>query len=154
MQLLNEGEFKAIQFTSIDIDYLKILKQIISIFICNNQPFFTESYPDLLNFVKNKDSRELSKRYKIYTYSNNEGQLKNGNINYTNLYGTICEFTFRPFGYVLSIDNENTFSHLLEITDFKNILSEKAEVKMILNKYPTFLPFPMDYKSKEEIQKT
>lgn len=153
MQLLNEGKFKSIQFTSNDIDYLKILKQIIAIFICNNQPFFTESYPGLLEFVKDVSSKELPNRYRIYIYLNNEGQLRNGQIYFTNLYGTVCEFTFRPFGYVLSIDRNESFPELLEITGLKDLQDyKKAEIQMILNKYPTYLPFPMDFRTKEEIK--
>jgi hypothetical protein len=156
MTLINQdgGDFKACGFTSIEINFLKILKQIIAIFICNNRPLFTEIYPGLIEFVKDEKSTDLPSRYKIYTYLNNEGQIRTGEIYYTNLYGAVCEFTFRPFGYVLSIDNEMHFENLLEITGLKDLADfEKTEVEMILNKYPTFLPFaPMDYRTKDEIK--
>ena len=156
MALINndEGNFKAIGFTSLGINFLKILKQIIAIFICNNEPSFTTTYSGLREFVIDKESTDLPSRYKIYTYLNSDGQIRNGGICYTNLYGAVCEFTFRPFGYVLSIDNEEHFENLLEITSLKNIIDfEKSEIEMILNKYPTYLPFAiMDYRTKEEIK--
>lgn len=151
----NNGDFKACEFTAIDIDFLKIIKQIIAIFICNNRPIFTEIYTGLIEFVLDEKSKVLPSRYKIYTYLNNEGQIRSGNITYTNLFGAVCEFTFRPFGYVLSIDNENNFEQLLEITGLKDIenFEKKLEIQMVLNKYPTYLPFvPMDYRSKDEIK--
>ncbi len=102
----------------------------------------------------NENSRDLPSKYKIYTYLNNEGQIRSGNICYTNLYGAVCEFTFPPFGYVLSIDNDTHFEQLMEITSLKDIENfEKLEIQMVLNKYPTYLPFiPMDYRTKDEIE--
>lgn len=153
MNLINEGEFKSCSFKTNDINYLKIIKQIVSIFICNNNTNFTDTYEGLLEFVNDPDSTNLPNRYRIYAYLNNEGQLRNGNIYFTNL-GTICEFTFRPFGYVLSIDNSNKFNELTELTELINIHNfEKIEIEMFLNKYPTFLPIPMDYRTKHEIEK-
>jgi len=149
----NDGNFKSCSFIASEINFLKILKQIIAIFICNNKPSFTHIYPDLIEFVRDEKSTDLPSRFRIYTYLNNEGQIRNGNICYTNLYGTVCDFTFRPFGYVLSIDNEVHFDNLLEISGLKDITDfNKTIIEMTLNKYPTHLPFvPMDYRSKEEI---
>ena len=153
MHLINRDEFKSCSVEISEINYLKIIKQIISIFICNNLPSFTDSYSDLIDFVKDENSKILSPRYRIYIYLNNEGQLRNGNIYYTNLYGIVCEFTFRPFGYVLSIDNNSTFEMLTELTELKNILNyEKTGIQMFFNKYPTYLPFPLDYRTKKEIE--
>ena len=153
MELLTKYNSPIFHITTIGVDYLKILKQIVAIFICNNQPIFTDCYPELIDFVKNKDKRKLSKRFRIYVYLNNEGQLRNGQLNFTNLYGIICEFTFRPFGYVLSIDHQEVFPHLLDITDLGEIIhTEDTQINMSLIKYPSYLPFPMDFRSKEEIK--
>jgi hypothetical protein len=154
MDIINSGEFKSCCFKTNDIDYLKILKQIVSIFICNNDKIFTEMYKGLQEFVRDINSNELPSRYRIYAYLNNEGQLRNGNINYTNLYGAVCEFTFRPFGYVLSIDNENKFENLTELTELQKIKDfDKVEIEMYLSKYPTYLPFPLDFRTKDDIIK-
>ncbi|MGV3696318.1 hypothetical protein [Flavobacterium sp.] len=154
MHLLSQGEFKSIGFTVKDINFLKILKQIVAIFICNNDISFTESYKGLIEFVKDVDSNVLPSRYRIFTYLNNEGQIRTGNINFSSLHGAVCEFTFPPFGYVLSIDSHYDFETMLEFTGLKEIKNfDKLEIEMILNKYPTYLPFvPMDHRTKEEIE--
>lgn len=149
----NEKNVKAYEFDISDINLLKFLKQIISIFIACNKNSFTESYPELLEFVKDECSTELPNRYRFYMYLNIEGQIRNGHIHYTNLYGTVCEFTFRPFGFVLSIDNQNRIMELSEITNFKyyDKKNKGEKLPIILNKYPTYFPYPLNYKTKEEL---
>lgn len=149
----NDPKIKAYQFDISDINLLKFLKQITSIFIASNNHLFTECYPELLEFVNDDRLVELSEKYRFYMYLNNEGINRNGDVHYTNLYGAICEFTFPPFGFVLNIDNPNRIMQLTEITSFKDYEKYKDVSKrpIILNKYPTYYPFPLDYRSKEEL---
>jgi hypothetical protein len=145
---------KAIQFDISDINLLNFLKQITAIFIASNNHSFTESYPELLEFVQDEQLSELPIRYRFYMYLNNEGQNRNGHIHFTNLYGTVCEFTFKPFGFVLSIDNPNRIMQLSEITNFKHYDKIKTVEKLpiIFNKYPTYYPFPLDYRTEKELK--
>ena len=87
-------------------------------------------------------------------YLNNEGKNRNGHIHNTNKYGTVCDFTFRPFGFVLSIDNPDRLNQLSEITNFKYYHKIKAldKLPIILNKYPTHYPFPLDFRSLDELK--
>ena len=149
----NDKNAKAFEFDISDINLLKFLKQITSIFIASNGHTFTESYPELLEFVKDENLTELPNRYRFYMYLSNEGQNRNGHIHYTNHYGTVCEFTFRPFGFVLSIDNPNQIMQLSEITNFKHYhkIKQIDKLPIILNKYPTYYPFPLDYRTKNEL---
>ena len=149
----NDKNVKAFEFDISDINLLKFLKQVTAIFIASNKYTFTESYPELLDFVQNKNSTELSYRFRFYMYLNSEGQNRNGHIHFTNLYGTVCEFTFRPFGFVLSIVNPNRLMQLSEITNFKHYEKIKMVEKLpiILNKYPTYYPFPLDYRTEKEL---
>ncbi len=120
--IINETEyFKAIEFNikGEEVKLKKFLKQITSIFICNNDSCFTEAYPELLEFVRNENYTELPSKYRFYMYLNNEGQIKNGNLTFDNINGGICEFAFPPFGFVLNLENENRIMELSEITDFK-----------------------------------
>lgn len=144
---------KSFEFDISDIHLLKFLKQVTSIFIGCNRHSFTESYPELLEFVKDETLIDLPKRYRFYMYLNIEGQNRNGHIHFTNLYGPVCEFTFRPFGFVLNIDNPERIMALSEITNFKHYnLTEKADpLLFILNKYPTYSPFPLDYRTKNQL---
>lgn len=150
----NDKNIKAFGFDISDINLLKFLKQITAIFIASNSHSFTESYPELLEFVKDEKLSHLSKRYRFYMYLNDEGLNRNGHIHFTNLFGTVCEFTFRPFGFVLSIDNPNRIMQLSEITNFKHYDKSKMveELPIIFNKYPTYYPFPLDYRTKEELK--
>ncbi len=149
----NDKNVKAFQFDISDIHLLKFLKQITAIFIASNNHSFTEIYPELLEFVRNENSKELSERFRFYMYLNNEGQNRNGHIHFTNLFGTVCEFTFRPFGFVLSIDNPKRIMELSEITNFKHYDKVKKldKLPIILNKYPTYYPFPLDYRTEKEL---
>ncbi len=148
------GNAKAYQFDISDINLLKFLKQITSMFIGCNDHVFTELYPELLEFVKDDNKIDLSNRFRFYMYLNNEGQNRNGIIQFTNLYGTVCEFNFIPFGFVLSIDNPNRIMELSEITNFKYYeeIKKNGKVPIILNKYPTYYPFPLDYRAKDDLK--
>ncbi|MEP1487369.1 MAG: hypothetical protein ABJK28_02960 [Algibacter sp.] len=149
----NDRNIKAFEFDISDINLLKFLKQITSIFIATNSYSFTESYPELLEFVKDENLNELPNRYRFYMYLNNEGQIRNGHIYFTNYYGTVCEFTFQPFGFVLSIDNPNRIMKLTEITNFKQYdkIKKVEKLSIILNKYPTYYPIPLDFRTENEL---
>ncbi|WP_284653500.1 hypothetical protein [Flavobacterium terrisoli] len=144
---------KCYEFDISEINLLKFIKQIIAIFICSNNVSFTKNYQGLIEFVLNENSNYLLERYKLYMYLNHEGNLRSGNLSYTNLHGAICEFTYKPLGFVLNIDNPNQIMELSNITDFKkfNPFAKYSEIMIRLNKYPTIYPFPMDFRSQEKI---
>jgi len=131
-----------------DINLLKFMKQVIAIFICTNKPVFTDSYPGLIEFIENPNSGNFPERYRVYMYLNNEGQVRNGTIHFTNTHGAICDFTNPPFGFVLSIDNPNRIKEVSEITNFKyyNKLKDIKKLLIMLNKYPSHYPFPLDFR--------
>jgi hypothetical protein len=90
--------FKAVEFTvkKEEVNLKNLLKQITSIFICNNDFWFSEAYPELLEFVTNEEYIDLPDKYRFYMYLNDEGQIKNGNWTFDNINGALCEFTFPP----------------------------------------------------------
>lgn len=149
----NDINAKAYKFDIKGLELLKFLKQITAIFIASNNYSFAKSYPELLEFVKDENLAELNEKYRFYMYLNNEGQNRNGHIHYTNLYGAVCDFTFPPFGFVLSIENSNRIMQLTEITDFKYFKEFKfaKKIPIIFNKYPTYYPFPLDFRTKEQL---
>jgi hypothetical protein len=157
MSILNQYEDikgMALTLKRNEVNLKYFLKQVASIFISCNQPYFAEDNPELINFIRDKDTPVLSDRYRFYLYLNNEGQIKNGLYIFTNLYGGICEFTFAPFGIVLNIDNPNRIDNIYEMTNFKNydnLTSDKFE--LLLNKYPSYTPVPLDFRSKNEVDK-
>jgi hypothetical protein len=146
----NEDDIKCYEFDISDINLLKFLKQIIAIFVCTNQPVFTDSYPELIEFIRDPNNENLVKRYRVYMYLNNVGQIRTGKLHFTNTHGAICDFAFPPFGFVLSIDNPKRIMEVSEITNFKhyNKLKSLEKLPIILNRYPTHYPFPLDFREK------
>lgn len=145
---------KCYKFEVPEVSPLNFIKQIIAIFICNNDISFTRSYPGLIEFVLDENSNDLPERYKVYMYLSDEGVMRNGNVMYTNQYGAVCDFKFTPFGFVLSIDDSIPILELSNITNFKKAQpSFKYNFPIVLNKLPTIYPFPMDFRSKGEIYK-
>lgn len=135
-----------------EVNLKYFLKQAVSIFLSCNSPDFGKDNLELLSFVKDTDTSFLSDRYKIYLYLNDEGQIRNGVQMFTNVYGHICEFTFPPFGIVLSIDGPDRIDELCDVTEFKNYnLMSNEKVELRLNKYPSHSPIPLDFRSKSEL---
>jgi hypothetical protein len=137
------------------INLLNFIKQIVAIFICSNDHSFVRQHPELRKFVMNKDNFHIPEKYQIYMYLNSEGFPRHGAISFINTVGQICEFTYPPFGFVLSIDNEDCKPdyRLANITHFKNFHEIEKTKKMYIgiNKLPTWYPLPLDYRTKNEI---
>lgn len=153
MDLNLKYNFDYVEFTAMNQNPFRILKQIISMFISMNEPWFTDEYPELLEFIKNPELKTLPEKYRIYQYLNNEGQIRTMGWTLTNTYGIITELTFPPFGYVLNIDNAKGIDHLTELSGWKNYTDEINHTFEIgLHKYPTYLPVPIDFRTKEQIE--
>lgn len=151
-QILREHYLTKVRFSIHDIAPLKILKQVISMFVCINDPWFTSSHHELLTFIKDPKSKELPNKYRIYMYLNNEGGLRNLPYMFMNTHKAVCELTFPPLGFVLNIDNPNTIVGLTEITHFKNIdFASNIVVMFELYNLPTYSAIPIDYRTQEEI---
>ncbi|WP_157486115.1 hypothetical protein [Flavobacterium soli] len=152
--ITQEKDFDRAIFTTIDISPMRFLKQVLSMFICMNDSDFTNDNPQLLEFIRNPKSQILPKRFRLFMYLNNLGQIRNFTHMYTNKYGYVNELTFPPFGFVLSMDPDFAIP-ITEITHFKNIdEGYRGEVNFELLKLPTHLPFPIDYRTLEEIEET
>lgn len=149
--IFQNKEFKKAIFTTTEISPLKFLKQVVAMFICMNEPNFTDTYHELLNFIKNPKENSLPDKFRVFMYLNNSGQIRKLTMMFTNIYGLVNEIAFPPFGFVLSIDSEASFP-LTEITHFKNSdIDYRGNVKYQLLNLPTHLPFPLDYRTLEEI---
>ncbi|MGV3459111.1 MAG: hypothetical protein ACO1N9_01525 [Flavobacterium sp.] len=135
---------------------LKLLKQVVSMFISINEPYFTEAYPELLDFVKLPKSQNLPDRYKIYMYLNKQGSTRHNAMMVHSHYGIISEVTFPPLGFVLNIDRNDPLDYLFDITHFKNFSPDYNGVTdFMLNNLPTHIGYISgDYRSKEEIDET
>lgn len=150
--IFQNKDFQKAVFTTMEISPLKLLKQTIAMFICMNEADFTDEYPELLHFIKNPKEKSLPDKFRVFMYLNNSGQIRKLTMMYTNHYGLVNELAFPPFGFVLSINSNASFP-MTEITHFKNIdLDYQGNVNYELLNHPTHLPFPVDYRTLEEIE--
>jgi len=136
------------------IEPQKIVKQIISMFLAINKEWFFKGYYELSEFVN--DSTELLEKYNIFFYLTQAENIRYspfmicGNFSSGNTF-KCSEIAFPPYGYVLTIDSPKEISILTNITSFK---SYEGEVDLKFNTFqlPTHLAFPLDYRTKEEIE--
>lgn len=150
--IFQEKNFERAIFTTIEISPLRLLKQVLAMFVCMNQPEFTDEEPELLNFIKNQKEQDLPDKFRVFMYLNHIGQIRKLTSMYTNHYGFVNELAFPPLGFVLSVNSNNSFP-LTEITHFKNVSCEyRGSINFQLLNHPTHLPYPVDYRTIEEIE--
>lgn len=139
---------------------LRTIKQIVTMFFSVNPDVFRIAESELVKFVKDKETRFLSKKYRVFCYYNIEG--RNRYISYsvladfnTNNISRLSEITFPPFGFVLTIDSGPPDRRLTEITHFANYrYNDWTDHYQRFTTLPTFLPnLPGDYRTKSEIKK-
>jgi len=156
--LEQEGNHPIYVYDVINIKPLNIIKQIISMFISLNDVWFLESYPELSEFVRNPESEELPDKYQVYTYLNNEGQIRNlpfqvkGNLKTSQII-KCSELSFPPYGYVLTFDKDVKINHLCDITYFKNYsLDDITDIELKMYRLPTHLQVPLDSHTSAHLQ--
>lgn len=144
-----------------NIEPLKIIKQIFSMFISMEDELCYKRYRELCDFVRNPGETVLSEKYQIHTYLNKEATVVyipfTVTANFKSGISIPCtELTFIPYGYVFTLDYSNAISNLVNITTFKNYkLDEKANIGFYgMHLLPNYIPFPLDYRTKEEIADT
>jgi len=158
-EAISFGNSQPIAYTVKDLEPLKILKQIISMFLSLNGSWHSLEYSELANFVKEPRNNELSDRFKIYSFLNSEGQMRFspfkgiGKLDSPGKIVLCSEMVFSPLGYVLTIDSDCPSEKLADITAFKKYeFDVKTELLISMFKLPTYLPLiPLDYRTKEEI---
>lgn len=150
--IFQDKNFEKAIFKTVEISPLRLLKQALSMFVCMNEPEFTDENPELLHFLKNPKEQNLPDKFRVFMYLNHVGQIRKLATMYTNIYGLVNELAFPPLGFVLSVNSDKSFP-LTEITHFKNFDSEyRGNVNFELLNHPTHLPFPIDYRTDEEIE--
>lgn len=142
-----------------DLELLKILKQIISMFLSINNYEFSRTFKELTNFVNQIGSNFLPDRFRIFCYLNSEGSFRHLPFSIKgNFYGkpsiACSELCFPPIGLVLTVDyTAEMINGLTEITHFKNAsANSKNDVELGIYKLPTITPFLLDYRSKEQVE--
>lgn len=157
MELLQRSGGDLKLFYLYDIYPLRVIKQIVTMFFSVNHATFQKVQPELVNFVLDRDRRHLPSKFRLYTYYNGVGRMRHIGVVYAFNFGEphgrlFSEITFRPFGYVLTIDTEPPARGLCDITHFSRYpynVQESLPIKAPV--LPTYLNLPGDYRSKKEI---
>ncbi|MBD0822791.1 hypothetical protein [Aestuariibaculum marinum] len=155
-EILLDREFYLHKYTIKQIEPLKIMKQIISMFLAINGDFYLDAYPELSEFVSNKETRTLPDKFKVFAYL-----TRAENIRYVNhmvkadFKGgqpiNCSEIAFPPYGYVLTIDSEDKIKYLNNITSFKNY-DGALDLNFSMFQLSTYMSIPLDYRTKTEVE--
>lgn len=159
MQLLNKKEEYGLHgYTIKEIEPLKVIKHIVSMFLAINQDWFLKSFPELASFLNSPESNKLPEKFRIFTYLTRAERFRymhySAHGNFKTGTTTVCsEIAFPPYGYVMTFDYKGKISYLNEITDFKKFDHNlKTSLNMVTYQLPTYMPFPLDYRSENKIE--
>ncbi|MEA5259629.1 hypothetical protein VB264_17670 [Arcicella aquatica] len=110
--ILQRSKFKPTLFYPFHLSPIKVLKQVVSMFLSINHDVpFREDHPELVKFVLDRNDKYLNPKYRICMYYNYEGI--NRYLPFTvvmNVEGIskpvqMCEISYPPFGFVFTFDS-------------------------------------------------
>lgn len=147
----------------IELSPLAVLKQIASMFLSINPVEVRSSNLSLVDFVREKENRMLDSRYRFFTYLNRTGIHRISPITGVVSFDrrtmqfqaprVLSEFSFPPYGYIMTFDSSSPQRDLLEITHFKDFsYEETATMALTYPVYETNSVYPLDYRSNEELK--
>ncbi|PRA94549.1 hypothetical protein CQ046_22445 [Chryseobacterium sp. MYb7] len=145
-----------VYFTIENLNLLRIYKHIISMFISMNDTWYTDSYPELREYINNPDQNYLPDKYRLYLYLIRPHSFRKLKWSMVSDIGAISEFAFYPFGFVLSYDNLLLGNHtpLYDLFPWKFFNKDReTTVNFLLPILETHLPIPLDYRQKETLRK-
>ena len=136
---------------------LKVMKEILCMFLSINHAKFGDRYPDIREFVKNYALRREIRCASVFSYAN-IGRLHRivgnaGIMNVSDGWGRlVSELGAIPFGFVMEMTpaKERELTPLADFSDLYDI-DEKAsvDVKFPIKQSNSFIP--LDYRTREEI---
>ncbi len=139
---------------------LRVIKQIVAMFLSVNSASFGQANPELVCFVLNKEAKFLPPKYRFFVYYNIEGRWRSagfsvmvmGNLT-RSTFCSLSEISYPPFGYVMTIDSDPPDARLFEISNFARFgYNDFSVLNLKLPVLPTHLGYPGDYRTKGEIE--
>lgn len=140
---------------------LRVLKQVVCMFFSVNSPSFQRDQSDLVKFVLNRESREFPPHIRIYAFytlgarsraAGVSGLVKGlGTSKWT--FRTISEVTFPPFGFVMTLGNQEPLDQrLVDISGFSAFEYKdwRVGISMRLPLMPIYTAYPGDYRTREQ----
>lgn len=160
--VLIKTDFNPRIFTIQYIFPLRIIKQIVAMFLSVNHDGFAPSNPELVEFVLNRDKMYLPPKYRFFVYFNRGAATDKMRYLgftakmhfYTHERWLLSEISFPPFGYVFTIDSEPPDRRLFEITHFSRYRYNDfkvQEMEPVVLDTPTVVP--ADYRTPQEVVK-
>jgi hypothetical protein len=143
------------------ISPLKIIKQIVSMMMSVNHKLeLWKYYPELSEFILQKEKRFLNDKYQIWMFYKGEGNPRYAHL--TTSYdptinqniSTFSEIAYSPFGFLMTFDSPPPDSRLVNISffadyEYKNV----CEIGLQLPVLDTYIPIGGFYDTKEDIDK-
>jgi len=152
---VESNEWVSLNFT--DIYPLRIIKQIIAMFLSVNSPGLPKVHTEFRDLLLSKEKKGLSeKKFGLYIYI-----LRGAILRYVGIGGILfsdksmrilSEISAPPFGYVLEI-NPKDKSKYCDITFFANQYeyNEKKTITLNIPILENNSIFPTDYRTREQI---
>lgn len=117
-----------------EIKPLRVIKQILSMFMSADKTGHLRSNDQLVNFILNKNKRGLPKEYKIFLYSTHSNNYRMMGYQIVSVGGVInkwSEINFPPFGFLLCENSGPAHQDMVDITDFSKYKLDQ-EKKIII----------------------
>ncbi len=159
IEFARKKHLNAFTLTMHDFNALNVLKQILSMFFSINDDNFSLNNRDLAEFILDLSSNELPNRFRVFNYLNTEGQLRNlpmMELRSLSSQATVrgSELAFPPLGHVLTIDFIGKLPYHQEITSFSKCKQGSTiDYDFKIYRLPTYLPFLLDYRDRETINR-
>jgi hypothetical protein len=140
---------------------LRVIKQVICMFMSANGQQFQSAQPELARFVLNRDARHLPHHVRVfafYTVSNRSRSagvsgLLTGLDTGSSKGHIFSETTFPPFGFVLALGSPAPDDRLTDITYFADNFGydDERTLWLRLSVLPVYTHFPGDYRPREKV---
>ncbi len=161
MEFYNKTQGKAALVYFSMVFPLPILKQIVTMFLARNGGGFqTDKKEPLVRFVLNRESRYLDPKFRFWVYYVAPGPLRDTppcailNIE-TGRAVHGMEFSFPPFGYLMTMDSRPEDRRSFEITHFSRYgIDEMDRVMLSLEELPTHTPVLGDYRRFKQMERS
>ena len=139
---------------------LPVIKQVVTMFLAmHGGEGLRDRHPDLVRFVLNRDANHLHPRYRFWVYYVAPGPLRKTppcailNIE-TGRITSGMEFSFPPYGYMITIDSTPQDDRLFEVSRFARYqFLDLERVVLNLRELPTHGPVLGDYRQFEDIER-
>jgi hypothetical protein len=138
---------------------LRIVKQIFSMFCSANGPEFIAQFPEVKQFLLNRNKKGIPKEIRIFCYYNYTNRARQTGISsmLTNRSDiqVVSEISFFPLGYIMVLDNNPRDRDIVDITDFGRFnYNDWKSLDLKIPSHEIYTYIPCDFRGKKEVLNT